>query len=180
MRWKNLSVGSSARRILLKLRFLNFSQWDTLEGFFRVVRGHYLGEGSLFRRKKLQLGIPVGSARSGRENEILTALACVIREAVPLFWFPGKIPSSAVFRGTNPQLAGGAAGAGLMFLKHRVLYQRHFDFLNILKKGKIPLGFKAVHLWTGMGLVWWHLWEGQWLMMEWSPIPWIFFPLLPL
>lgn len=84
------------------------------------------------------------------------------------FDFQEKFPALLFSGARNPQLAGGAAGTlgrfGLIFLKHRVLYWRHFEFLKFCKKGKFTLGFEAVQAlnWDGnQALVWWHLWEGH-------------------
>lgn len=84
------------------------------------------------------------------------------------FDFQEKFPALLFSGARNPQLAGGAAGTlgrfGLIFLKHRVLYRRHFEFLKFCKKGKFTLGFEAVQAlnWDGnQALLWWHLWEGH-------------------
>lgn len=60
------------------------------------------------------------------------------------FDFQEKFPALLFAGAQDPPLAGGAAGAGLMFPKHWVLYQHHFDFLKFCKKWEIMLGFKAV------------------------------------
>lgn len=69
----------------------------------RVVRGHCLGERSLFGVKG---GIAVGSVHSVRReaeraaaSSVSTALFRVIRPFVPLFRLPRKTSSSALFSG---------------------------------------------------------------------------------
>lgn len=95
--------------------------------FSRVVRGHYLGEGSLFGRRKIAAwGFLWALHALGRRMSCFPRAPwqplCVLLGKLSLWFdFQEKSPTLLFPGAQNPQLAGGAGGAALVFLKHRVL-----------------------------------------------------------